>query len=1207
MYFNTRLWIYTAGFRVQIAVAVLFGLLTAAAGIARLALLGTVLAKVLQGEAVGELFPWIVAAAGSVVLRMALQYLKEMSAHRTAAAIQLSLRERLYSHAIGLGPAHYTQERTGDSMLTLVDGVEQLETFFGQYLVQLFTAALTPIGIFLYLLFLDVPTAIVALLFAVLTLFAPAVFHKWNQSSSIRRRDAYGEFGSEFLDSIQGLATLKAFGQGKARGQMLADRAHRVFRTTMWVLATNAGSLGLTIAGVAIGAAAVLTVSAVRFSTGDMSLAALVIVLMLGIEMFRPFREMSQLFHQGMAGLSASQGIFRLLDGKPAVDDASPLSGDPEKVDLEPSIEFRNVTFSYLGTDQHAIENVSFALQPGQRVGIAGESGAGKTSIIKLLLRFYDPQTGSVSLGGEDLREMSLERLRSQIAIVSQDTYLFHGTVIDNLRFGGPEAAQADLEQAAKLANAHDFITSLPNGYDTVIGERGVRLSGGQRQRIAIARALLRDAPLLVLDEALSAIDAENEYIIQEALDHLMEHRTTLVIAHRLSSLRNTDSTLVLERGRLVESGTHDELMAADGVYAALMAEQVEESGPQARSDELVQLNETAPAAMPAFSDDSYAGQDATAAQLTPTDAILKAEGMGWVTVSRVLFALISPWKFKLTLSFVTGVLRFITLIGVGVISALVVANLISGEPFGWLLIALFIMAPVSALLHWGENWVSHDVAFRLLSEMRIALYDKLEKLSPAYLVRRRTGDLVSMATQDVETVEYFFAHVVAPSFVAVVVPAGVLITLLVFGWPLALALLPFLLIVAVSPVVSRNRVDRLGSRSREHLGELNAHVVDTIQGIHEVAAFGRGPARQQEFVALAESYIRVRVPFFRELTLQKVFLEAATGLGGLVVAVVGASLVSDGSLDPGRLPLATLIAMSAFLPVSEIANIGRLLADTLGSTRRIYAVQLEQVPVMDGPGVPVVASRRGNAMSFSNVGFSYDYSNRAALAGVSFDVAAGQTVALVGSSGAGKTTAAHLVMRFWDPAYGRITLNGHNLRDYRLEELRKLIALVAQDTYLFNSTLRQNLLVAKPDAADDELDAAVDLAGLRSFVDSLPDGLDTSVGERGAKLSGGQKQRVAISRAFLKDASILILDEATSHLDATNERQVRRALDRLAGDRTTLVIAHRLSTVRNADCIVVLDGGRVAEVGRHDDLVAARGIYARLVASQMQSTLETR
>lgn len=1201
MYFNARLWTYTEGFRIRIAIAVVFGLLTAAAGIARLALLGVVLALVLEGDPVRDIVPWMVATGLAVLGRSVLQYFKEMFAHSTAAAIQFELRKRLYEHSIELGPAYFTQERTGDSMLTLVDGVEQLETFFGQYLVQLFTAALTPLGIFLYLLFLDVPTAIVALIFAILTLFAPALFHRWNQSSSIRRREAYGDFGAEFLDSIQGLATLKAFGQGKARGRMLADKAHQVFRTTMWVLATNAGSLGVTIAGVAIGAAAVLAVSAVRFSAGDMSLAALLIVLMLGIEMFRPFRELSQLFHQGMVALSASQGIFALLDSKPSIPDRTSAS-EPTK-ETQPAIEFQDVSFRYPTSDRNAIEGVSFQVEPGQRIGIAGESGAGKTSVIKLLLRFYDPQDGSVMVGGSDLREMSLDQLRSQIAVVSQDTYLFHGTVIDNLRFGKPDATQSELEEAARLANAHEFIERLPNGYDTVIGERGVRLSGGQRQRIAIARAVLRDAPILVLDEALSAVDAENEHIIQAALDRLMENRTTLVIAHRLSSLRNTDRTFVLDRGKLVESGSHAELMTSNGVYAALMTEQVEElETREAQSREVASVECANSVVSAPYDAEPQLDAEGEAAQIAPTDAILKAEGMGWIAASRVLLKLISPWKFKLTLSFVTGVLRFITLIGVGVVSALTVAAVTSGDPFGWLLVTLFILAPVSAILHWAENWVSHDVAFRLLSEMRIDLYNKLEQLAPAYLVRRRTGDLVSMATQDVETVEYFFAHVVAPSFVAVVVPAGVIITLLFFGWPLALALAPFLFIVAVSPLVSRDRVDRFGSRSREKLGELNAQVVDTIQGMHEVAAFQRGPERQVEFERLATDYISVRVPFFRELTIQKVFLEGATGLGGLAVAIVGATMVSNGSLDPAVLPLATLIAMAAFLPVSEIANIGRLLADTLGSTRRIYAVQLEPVPVRDGAGVVAQNGHVTQTANFNDVRFSYDYSVREALSDVSFEIGNGQTVALVGPSGAGKTTAAHLVMRFWDPAKGVIRLRESDLRDYELDDLRQMIALVAQDTYLFNSTLRNNLVVAKPEATEQQIQEAVDLAGLRTFVDSLPDGLDTHVGERGAQLSGGQRQRVAIGRAFLKNSPVLILDEATSHLDATNERHVRNALDRLAGGRTTLVIAHRLSTVRDADCIVVLDSGKVAEIGKHDELVARNGIYSRLVASQLQA-----
>jgi ATP-binding cassette subfamily C protein CydCD len=348
--------------------------------------------------------------------------------------------------------------------------------------------------------------------------------------------------------------------------------------------------------------------------------------------------------------------------------------------------------------------------------------------------------------------------------------------------------------------------------------------------------------------------------------------------------------------------------------------------------------------------------------------------------------------------------------------------------------------------------------------------------------------------------------------------------------------------------------------------------------------------------MAMAQDYVDVRVPFFRELTLQKIFLEVVTGLGGLSIAVVGGLLVSNNTLDPAILPLMALLAMSAFLPISEISTVGRLLADTIGSTRRIYAVQLEPVPITDG----TIAEIKGTGVRLDDVAFSYDFTNFKALDAVSFPIEQGRTVALVGPSGAGKTTAAHLIMRFWDPQVGVIRLGENELREYVLSDLREHLALVAQDTYLFNTTLRENLLIARPDATDDQVAAAVENAGLSGFVETLPEGLDTVVGERGAQLSGGQRQRIAIGRAFLKDAPILVLDEATSHLDAVNEQMVRGALDRLASDRTTLVIAHRLSTVMTADLIVVMDRGRVIESGTHGELIKQGGLYAQLVSHQL-------
>jgi ATP-binding cassette subfamily C protein CydCD len=483
---------------------------------------------------------------------------------------------------------------------------------------------------------------------------------------------------------------------------------------------------------------------------------------------------------------------------------------------------------------------------------------------------------------------------------------------------------------------------------------------------------------------------------------------------------------------------------------------------------------------------------------------------------------------------------------------------------------------------------------------MRIDLFKKLDQLAPGYLLRRRTGDLTGMATQDVEKVEYFFAHTIAPAFVAVLIPAMVLTTLALFGWQMAAVLLPFLAVVALSPFFMRNRIDTLGSRASEALGDLNAFTVDSVQGLNEIHAFQQVGERRRDFVKKIDYHHGVRMPYFGDLTAQEAILEAATGLGGLAVIVTGAWLVGLGALESAYLPLLSILAMAAFLPVSEIAHIGRQLADTLASTRRLYAVHNEPVLIKDGPGVQAAARPQGAAIEVDSVDFRYFGRNVAALREVAFAAPAGRTIALVGPSGAGKTTMAHLLMRFWDPDSGAIKLDGHDLRDYALDDLRNRIALVAQDTYLFNDTLRANIAIARPEASEADIQHAIDRASLREFAASLPDGLETRVGERGMRLSGGQRQRVAIARAFLKDAPMLILDEATSHLDAVNEQAVRGALDALMSERTTVVIAHRLSTVRSADLIVVMDSGRVIETGTHAALLGKGGLYAKLVAHQI-------
>ena len=1231
---NLRLIGLTKGVRLRIGLAAACGLGQTLVGVSRLAFAGAAVAMVFQGHSFRDILPLLIALIVLPLVRTVFMTAKELISHGTAALMKIKLRRLLYTHLLTLGPGYLQKRRTGDVLINTVDAVEQLETFYGQYLPQLIVSSVAPIFIFIFMTVLDLHSAVIFLFFALLTLFTPTFFRRAIRGTSGWRQQSYSALAAEFVDAVQGLATLKVFGQSEQRGQELGRKAYDLYRATMAVLALNIGSSGIANACMALGAATALSWGAIRVTNGTLDLTPLMAVLFLGVEVFRPLRELNQLYHRGLAAMASAIGMFGLLDEQPDVVDprtngqavqlptvAVPAAanasangagtagtmGGPVHTEayLKPTIRFESVRFAYESGKRPALADVSLDLPAGSSLGLVGPSGAGKSTVVNLLFRFFDPQGGCIRLGGHDLRELPLDLLRAQFALVAQDTYLFHGTVTENLLLGKPDATREEIEAATNAANAHDFILDLAAGYDTIIGERGQKLSGGQRQRLAIARAILKDAPILILDEATSHVDTESEAVIQEALDRLMENRTTLIIAHRLSTVAKTDQIVVLDRGLRVEAGRHQELLAKNGVYARLVAVQAcaAEEAAVARADV---------AALGEFGGDSARqvvqpddSRRAVADEARGVESRQRAKPVepinlsAWQTGLRLVHLVQTQWR-RLAVALGGGLFKEAAIIGLAVASAVLASRVATAAAPGALVPLVLGIALAMAFFSWLESFFAHDMAYLLLADMRMALYRKLDPLAPAYLLGRRSGDLASIITSDVELVESFFAHAIAPLIVAVLVPGVALAVLAWVAWPLALVLLPFLLLVALSPGYIGRHTERLGNRLRVQLGEVNAHMTDNVQGLREVVAFSRGPLRIQQVTAQSEALTGLQVAYGRQLGFQHGTIDALQALGGISVLFAGSYMVSEGQFPAAQLPIATMLAFTCFSPVAEIARVAKELANAFGSGRRIFAVHDEPVAVEDGPGIPS-GTDLAPALRFDHVSFNYGPGEPPALTDVSFSAAAGQTIAFVGRSGAGKTTAAHLLMRFWDPQEGRITLDGHDVREFALDDLRSRVSLVSQDIYLFNVSIRENLRLGNPQATDEEVEAAAKKACAHEFIMTLPDEYETVIGERGSALSGGQRQRLAIARALLKRSALLILDEATSHLDTENERTVREAIAELMAGSTTIVIAHRLSTVRDADRIVVLERGRVAGIGTHTELLRQGGPYAQLIRAQLQ------
>ncbi|MDQ1251447.1 MAG: ATP-binding cassette, subfamily bacterial CydD [Euryarchaeota archaeon] len=549
-------------------VIVILGLFISFSYVAQGLLIAAILGNIFSGIDFAGSLPLIVLTIITVMLRWVMLWWNDRIAARTATEIAMSLRRRLINKLYQLGPGWVLTQKSGIIQATIVDGAEAMQNYFGRFLPQALVSLITGVGIVAILVYIDpVIGAIIGLMMAA-SLMQPFMISRGVGPRMRLWFIAMPRLFSEYVDNLQGLLALKSFNASKRHGEILFRKTEELFAAEIGVVIDEiiwGFPLGLI---AALGAPIAIIIGAVRMSTGSLSATELLFVLLLVGEAFRPVNSLRQTMHFSFSGMGAAEGVLDVLEAEPSVKD----SGIPYTVTPAiPSISFENVTFRYRKDDTPAVNGFSFSASPGEQIALVGRSGSGKTTVVSLLLRFFDPQAGVIKVGGADIRSIAPESLWSLYSIVSQDTYLFHGTVKENLLLAKPGATQAEIEKASCNASAHEFISSLPNGYDTIIGERGIKLSGGERQRIAIARAILKNAPILILDEATSSVDIANEALIQAALANITRSRTTIVVSHRLSAVRNADRIYVLEKGRLFENGSHEDLMRSKGAYHSLI------------------------------------------------------------------------------------------------------------------------------------------------------------------------------------------------------------------------------------------------------------------------------------------------------------------------------------------------------------------------------------------------------------------------------------------------------------------------------------------------------------------------------------------------------------------------------------------------------------------------------------------------------------
>ncbi|MGW2722884.1 thiol reductant ABC exporter subunit CydD [Streptomyces sp. NPDC001492] len=1161
---DPRLLRYARATRLFMVAVVGLGAVGAALVIAQAMLIAEVVVGAFQHRmSVHELGTPLLLLAAVAGGRALVSWLTELAAHRASAAVKSELRGRLLERAVELGPGWLSGQRTGSLVALATRGVDALDDYFSRYLPQLGLAVVVPVAVLARIVTEDwVSAAIIVGTLPLIPVFM--ILIGWaTQSRMDRQWRLLSRLSGHFLDVVAGLPTLKVFGRAKAQAESIKRITGEYRLATMRTLRIAfISSFALELLSTLSVALVAVTIG-MRLVHGEMDLYTGLVILVLAPEAYLPLRQVGTQYHAAAEGLAAAEEIFAVLETPvPASGTAAVPAG---------GIAFEGVTVRYPGRLEDAVSEVSFAVEPGETVALVGPSGAGKSTLLNALLGFVRPAEGRVRVGGADLAEVDLGQWRSRIAWVPQRPHLFAGTIAENVRLARPDADDTAVRRALSDAGALEFVDALPGGAGTVLGEDGAGLSAGQRQRLALARAFLADRPVLLLDEPTAALDGATEAEVVEAVRRLAVGRTVLLVVHRPALLRVAD--------RVVRLGTADAAASPERPVAPAASVRSAAVTGGVRPVESAAAEETG-----------------TRGLTTGTRAVL----------ARVR-AMSGPRRSRLALALLLGSLALGSAVGLMATSGWLISRASQQPPVLYLMVAVTATRAFGigrAVFRYAERLVSHDAVLRMLADTRVAVYRRLERLAPAGLRRTRRGDLLSRLVTDVDALQDYWLRWLLPAGSAALVSAA---SVGFTAWLLpeaGLALAVGLVAAGAGvPLVSGAVARRAERRLAPARGVLATRVTDLLTGTPELTVAGALPARTAEARQADGVLTRIASRAATATALGDGLTALLSGLTVTATALVGAQAVADGRLGGVAMAVVVLTPLAAFEAVLGLPLAVQYRQRVRRSAERVFEVLDAPEPVRE-PERPRQAPSSPFPVVLKGLTARYEAQDRDALDGLDLTLRRGRRIAVVGPSGSGKTTLAQVLLRFLDPDAGAYTLAGVDAHVLDGDDVRRLVGLCAQDAHLFDSSVRENLLLAKKDATEGDLRDALARARLLDWADSLPDGLDTLVGEHGARLSGGQRQRLALARALLADFPVLVLDEPAEHLDLPTADALTADLLAATEGRTTLLITHRLAGLEAVDEVVVLDEGRVVQRGTYAELAAVPGPLRAMVQREAETEL---